>query len=87
LVIEELGPKLTPRQAANYRDLMRAGNDPTVKICRFLYHGRALDIQTGELASPGSNVIYHRHYWNWDRETARALAKDLGEGVKVVWSN
>jgi len=83
---EDLGPKLTPEQVAKYRDRMRPGKDPQVRICRFLYKGRGLDIQTGMLASKGSNVIYHRHYWHWDKETAQAIAKDLGEGVKVVWS-
>jgi hypothetical protein len=65
---------------------MLEGNDPRVRICRFLYKGRGLDIQTGMLASKGCNVIYQRHYWHWDEETAKEIAKDLGEGVKVVWS-
>lgn len=79
----DLGPKLTPQQVAKYRDRLRENGDRQILICRFLYNGRALNIQTGELASRGS--IYHQHYWRWDKETALAIAKDLGEGVKVVW--
>jgi hypothetical protein len=82
---DDWGPKLTPQQIAKYRDRMRDGNDPQIRICRFLYNGQALNIQTGELASRGSNVIYHQHYWRWDKETAKEIAKDLGEKVRVVW--
>lgn len=83
----DLGPSLTPEQIIKYRDRMLPLNDPQIRICRFLYQGRGLNIQTGELSSQGSNVIYHCHYWRWDRNTARAVAKDLGGEVRVVWSN
>jgi len=82
----EMGPKLSPQQIIKYQDRLRPHGDPEIRICRFLYHGRALNIQTGELASKGSNVIYHRHYWNWNTETALEIARDLGIAVKVVWS-
>ena len=81
----DLGPKLTPQQVAKYRDRMRENGDRQIRICRFLYRGQALNIQTGDLSSRGSNVLYHRHYWRWDKETALAIAKDLGEEVRVVW--
>ena len=83
---EDLGPRLTPEQVAKYRDRMREWKDPRVRVCRFLYRGRGLNIQTGELSSRGCNVIYQRCYWHWDEETALEIAKDLGKEVKVVWS-
>jgi len=45
---------------------------------RFLKSGRALNITTGELASKGSNVIYHSVYWNFSDTTAKRIGQWLG---------
>ena len=52
--------------------------------CRFLMDGRAVKLETGELASKGSNVMYHPVYWNFTRDTAKKVAE--WTKTKVVFS-
>ena len=51
---------------------------------RFLFNGQACEIETGRMCSKGSNVIYHPVYWNFDKETAKEIAKLTG--TKAVFS-
>lgn len=51
---------------------------------RFLMDGRAVKLETGELASKGSNVMYHPVYWNFTRNTAKKVAE--WTKTKVVFS-
>jgi len=66
-------PKLTPEQFSEIKKEMVKDGHPV----RFLYNGQALDIVKGELASKGSNVIYHPMYWNFTKDTANKIAKWL----------
>ena len=68
------GPKLTPEQLAEIKKEMIKTGHPV----RFLYNGQALDITTGNLASKGSNVMYHPVYWNFTKETSKKIANWLG---------
>ena len=52
--------------------------------CRFLISGQAVNIQTGELSSKGSNVIYHPVYWGFSKTNANKVGKMLG--ARVAWS-
>ena len=45
---------------------------------RFLRGGRAIQIETGQEASQGSNVMYHPVYWNFTKETAKKIGDWLG---------
>lgn len=72
-------PKITPKQAAEIKkELVQEGHP-----VRFLYNGQALDIIRGELASKGSNVIYHPVYFNFTKATSKKIATWLG--VKPVF--
>lgn len=71
---------LTAERIAHYKSQMVPKGTPV----RFLKNGQAMNIVTGELASKGSNVIYHVHYWNFTKETSNAIAAELG--VKAVFS-
>jgi len=44
---------------------------------RFLKNGQALNIVTGDLASRGSNVMYHPVYWDMPRKIANYIGKLL----------
>jgi hypothetical protein len=46
--------------------------------------GQAVKLETGELASKGSNVMYHPVYWNFTRTTAKKIAE--WTRTKVVFS-
>lgn len=69
-----IGPKLPASRHAYYTSKLVKNGVPV----RFLYKGQALNIVTGQLASKGSNVMYHPVYWSFDRATANELAKELG---------
>ena len=71
------GPRLTPAQITKYRDRLRVAGDPAICIGRFLYHGRALNIQTGELQPAGINIMYQRCYWHWDQADLLEILADL----------
>lgn len=77
--LSDQGPRLTPAQVAKYRDRMRPAGDPAIKIGRFIYQGRALNIQTGELQIPGINVLYQRCYWHWTEKDLLEILADLRE--------
>lgn len=68
------GPKLSPEQLAEAKKEMIKTGHPV----RFLHNGQALNITTGDLASKGSNVMYHPVYWNFTKDTAKKIAKWLG---------
>lgn len=67
------GPKLTAEQIAEVKKEMIKTGHPV----RFLFNGQALDITTGDLASKGSNVMYHPVYWNFTKETSKKIAQWL----------
>jgi hypothetical protein len=52
---------------------------------RFLRGGRALQIETGQEASKGSNVMYHPVYWNFSKETSKKIGDWLG--ARVVFAS
>lgn len=54
------------------------------KPVRFLMNGQCLNIVTGDLASRGSNVMYHTVYWKFTKETVAKICNWLG--CKAVWS-
>jgi hypothetical protein len=66
------GCMLTPDQMKKVQGEMKPWRDATP--VRFLKDGRAVKLETGEMASKGSNVLYHPVYWNFDRQTARKIA-------------
>ena len=41
---------------------------------RFLKNGQAVNLETGEMAAKGTNVMYHVVYWNFTRALARKIA-------------
>ena len=54
---------------------------------RILINGQAMNVQTGEVASRGSNVIYHPCIWDLNREAAKMMlqfVKDNNPGHKVT---
>jgi hypothetical protein len=75
-----IGPKLTDEQLAEvHRDF--TGDCTPV---RFLYEGRALRIESGDLSPKGINVIHQPVYWWFSKETSSKIAEWLG--VKAVFS-
>jgi hypothetical protein len=66
------GCLLTPDQMQKAQAEMKPWRDATP--VRFLKDGRAVKLETGEMATKGSNVMYHPVYWNFDRQTARKIA-------------
>jgi hypothetical protein len=79
LAAGDAAPQLTPEQFSEIKNEMVKDGHPV----RFLYNGQALNITTGDLASKGSNVIYHPMYWNFSKATAKKIAKWLN--VKPVF--
>jgi hypothetical protein len=73
---------LTEAQITELQAEMKPWRDATP--CRFLMDGRAVKLETGELASKGSNVMYHPVYWNFTRVTAKKIAE--WTKTKVVFS-
>lgn len=67
-----MNPMLTENQILEVQKEMKPWRDATP--VRFLKAGRAVKLETGEMASKGSNVMYHPVYWNFDRQTARKIA-------------
>ncbi len=74
------GPKLNNEQIGRFKVQMVGRGTPA----RFLYKGQCLNIVTGELQKKGINIIYQRHYWNFTADTAREIAKTLGDDVRLV---
>ena len=74
--------KLTPEQVAEVKAELVPWRD--TRPCRFLMDGQAMDLITGELASKGSNVMYHPVYWNLTADTAKKVTD--WTGTKVVFS-
>ena len=72
---------LTDKQIAQVQKEMKPWRDATP--VRFLKDGRAVNLETGEMASKGSNVMYHPVYWNFDRQTARKIA--VWSGTNAVF--
>ena len=70
---------LTPERIAHYKAQMVQVGTPI----RFLKNGQAMNIITGHLARAGSNVLYHPVYWNFTKDTSKAIAAELG--VKAVF--
>lgn len=52
--------------------------------CRFLKAGQAVDLLSGDMASKGSNVMYHPVYWNMTPKIAATVAG--WTDTKVVFS-
>lgn len=73
-------PKLTQSQIQELQRELVANGHPV----RFLFNGRCVNIENGELQPKGINVIYHLVYWNFTRETSKKIAKWLS--VKAVFS-
>ncbi len=63
---------LTEKQIKAVQAEMKPWRDATP--VRFLKDGQAVKLETGEMASKGSNVMYHPVYWNFTRQTARKIA-------------
>lgn len=51
---------------------------------RFMHGGQSLNIESGELSGKGTNVMNQMIYWNFSKETAREIAKELG--VRAAFS-
>ncbi len=73
---------LTEKQIAQVQKEMKPWRDATP--VRFLKDGQAVKLETGEMASKGSNVMYHPVYWNFTRVTAKKIAE--WTKTKVVFS-
>ena len=56
---------------------------PDSPSVRFTRNGQALDINNGELASKGSNVIYHPHYYSMPEDVAQEIGEALGIKVYI----
>lgn len=69
-------PKLTEEQIQTFRNHRVLPCDATP--ARFLYKGRSLDVCTGELLPPGTNIINQKVYWNFTKYTSQKIAKILG---------
>jgi hypothetical protein len=70
----EAGPRLTEEQVSEaQRETVRNG----VPV-RFMFSGRALNIETGELSPKGASIMHQTVYWGFPRETARKIAEWLG---------
>jgi hypothetical protein len=75
--LNEEAPKLSKEQIEKYKKKMVKNGTPA----RFLYNGQNLNIVTGETLKKGINVMHQLVYWNFDKATAKEIAKELG--VKV----
>ena len=68
------GPKLTEEQVSEAQaETVRSG----VPV-RFMFGGRALNIETGELSPEGASIMHQTVYWGFPREVARKIAGWLG---------
>jgi hypothetical protein len=74
--------KLTPEQVVEVKAELVSWRE--TQPCRFLKGGQAMDLLSGDLASKGSNVMYHPVYWNLTADTAKKVAG--WTGTKVVFS-
>jgi len=74
------GPRLTEEQVSEAQGEMVKNGVPV----RFMFGGRALNIETGELSSKGANIMHQTVYWGFPRETSRKIAEWLG--AKAVFS-
>ncbi len=82
-VQHKFGPALTHDKVLHYKALqVRTGATPV----RFHFHGQALSVETGQLQPKGINVIHQRVYWNFTKDVAKEIAKELGPDVKPVFS-
>ena len=54
-----------------FRDLRVERGTPV----RFVHRGRAVDIVSGQVQDPSTPVTHQITYWNFDRETAMAVAE------------
>lgn len=78
--IKEMG---SPESVAAYNPLTKEQIDIVVEMAkqekvrnsatRILINGQAMNVTTGEVASRGSNVMYHPVYWDLNREAAKTM--------------
>lgn len=71
---------LTKKQILHFAKRLTREGTPV----RFQEGGQTVNIVTGEKQPKGINVIHQLTYWNFDRETAREIAK--ATGTKAVFS-
>jgi len=62
---------LTKEQLDEIRPKMIKNGVPV----RFMYQGQACNITTGEMQKKHINVIYQLHYWHFDKDTSKTIAK------------
>ena len=65
-------------------DSLSKETDKTRKPVRFLIAGCAIDIETGEMNSKGSYIMYHAVYWDLPKETIGLIKMGLQQNNKGI---
>lgn len=65
---------LNEDELAHFRNMQVQNGAPV----RFLHHGGAVDIVSGQKQAQGLPDHFQIHYWNFSRETAQQIAKATG---------
>ena len=67
---EDVPQPLDPQSLEFFRDKRVEQGTPV----RFVHRGRAVDIVSGQVQDPATPASHQITYWNFDRETALAVA-------------